>query len=83
MFVAEFLGYENFVTDADGSLTTVRPEHLTLGGLKADQGSCRIYDSPLSEAGVMGYEPRKSGRPACCAPATSPMARAVLPEMLR
>ncbi|MGN6110684.1 MAG: 2-oxoglutarate dehydrogenase E1 component [Kofleriaceae bacterium] len=31
-------------------------EHLVLGGLHADQGQCRIYDSPLSEAGVMGFE---------------------------
>jgi len=27
-FVADFLGYENFVTAADGSLVAVRPEHL-------------------------------------------------------
>jgi len=27
-FVADFLGYENFVTTADGSLLAVRPEHL-------------------------------------------------------
>jgi len=31
-------------------------EHLTLGGLHPDQGQCRIYDSSLSEAGVMGFE---------------------------
>ena len=31
-------------------------EHLVLGGLHPDQGLCRIYDSPLSEAGVMGFE---------------------------
>jgi 2-oxoglutarate dehydrogenase E1 component len=31
-------------------------EHLTLGQLHPDQGLCRIYDSPLSEAGVMGFE---------------------------
>ncbi|HWU87459.1 MAG TPA: 2-oxoglutarate dehydrogenase E1 component [Kofleriaceae bacterium] len=31
-------------------------EHLVLGGLHHDQGQCRIYDSPLSEAGVMGFE---------------------------
>ena len=31
-------------------------EHLVLGGLHPDQGQCRIYDSPLSEAGVMGFE---------------------------
>ena len=31
-------------------------EHLVLGGLHADQGRCRIYDSPLSEAGVLGFE---------------------------
>ncbi|SDQ63189.1 ABC transporter ATP-binding protein [Microbacterium sp. cf332] len=30
-FVAEFLGYENFLTGPDGSLTTVRPEHLAIG----------------------------------------------------
>ena len=27
-FVADFLGYENFLTQNDGSLITVRPEHL-------------------------------------------------------
>jgi putative spermidine/putrescine transport system ATP-binding protein len=27
-FVAEFLGYENFITTTDGELLTVRPEHL-------------------------------------------------------
>jgi 2-oxoglutarate dehydrogenase E1 component len=31
-------------------------EHLVLGSLHPDQGQCRIYDSPLSEAGVMGFE---------------------------
>jgi len=31
-------------------------EHLVLGGLQPDQGQCRIYDSPLSEAGVLGFE---------------------------
>jgi len=31
-------------------------EHLVLGGLHPEQGLCRIYDSPLSEAGVMGFE---------------------------
>jgi 2-oxoglutarate dehydrogenase E1 component len=31
-------------------------EHLTLGQLHPDQGQCRIYDSPLSEAGVLGFE---------------------------
>ncbi len=31
-------------------------EHLVLGGLHPDQGQCRIYDSPLSEAGVLGFE---------------------------
>jgi 2-oxoglutarate dehydrogenase E1 component len=31
-------------------------EHLTLGHLHHDQGQCRIYDSPLSEAGVLGFE---------------------------
>ncbi|WP_154794099.1 ABC transporter ATP-binding protein [Occultella kanbiaonis] len=29
-FVAEFLGYENFLTDTDGGLATIRPEHLAL-----------------------------------------------------
>jgi putative spermidine/putrescine transport system ATP-binding protein len=27
-FVADFLGYENFVTAADGTLLAIRPEHL-------------------------------------------------------
>ena len=31
-------------------------EHLVLGRLDPDQGMCRIYDSPLSEAGVLGFE---------------------------
>ncbi len=31
-------------------------EHLVLGQLQPDQGLARIYDSPLSEAGVMGFE---------------------------
>jgi 2-oxoglutarate dehydrogenase E1 component len=31
-------------------------EHLTLSALHPDQGRCRIYDSPLSEAGVLGFE---------------------------
>ncbi|MEJ7601052.1 MAG: 2-oxoglutarate dehydrogenase E1 component [Kofleriaceae bacterium] len=31
-------------------------EHLLLGSLHPDQGQCRIYDSPLSEAAVMGFE---------------------------
>ncbi|CAN5888915.1 2-oxoglutarate dehydrogenase E1 component [soil metagenome] len=31
-------------------------EHLVLGGIQPDQGQCRIYDSLLSEAGVMGFE---------------------------
>jgi 2-oxoglutarate dehydrogenase E1 component len=31
-------------------------EHLVLGGLHPEQGQCRIYDSSLSEAGVLGFE---------------------------
>jgi 2-oxoglutarate dehydrogenase E1 component len=31
-------------------------EHLVLGSLHPDQGLARIYDSPLSEAGVLGFE---------------------------
>ncbi len=31
-------------------------EHLTIGGLHPEQGHCRIFDSLLSEAGVMGFE---------------------------
>ncbi|MFT3877199.1 MAG: ABC transporter ATP-binding protein [Propioniciclava sp.] len=31
-FIAEFLGYENFFTLADGQLVTVRPERLRLAG---------------------------------------------------
>ncbi|MDX2091053.1 MAG: 2-oxoglutarate dehydrogenase E1 component [Kofleriaceae bacterium] len=31
-------------------------EHMVLGGLHPDQGQCRIYDSCLSEAGVLGFE---------------------------
>ena len=31
-------------------------EHMVLGSLHPDQGTCRVYDSPLSEAGVLGFE---------------------------
>ena len=31
-------------------------EHLALNHLHPEQGECRIYDSPLSEAGVLGFE---------------------------
>ncbi|HKE15439.1 MAG TPA: 2-oxoglutarate dehydrogenase E1 component [Kofleriaceae bacterium] len=31
-------------------------EYMTLGNLHQNQGECRIYDSPLSEAAVMGFE---------------------------
>jgi 2-oxoglutarate dehydrogenase E1 component len=31
-------------------------EYMLLGHLHPDQGECRIYDSPLSEAGVLGFE---------------------------
>jgi 2-oxoglutarate dehydrogenase E1 component len=31
-------------------------EHLALSELGAGQGHCSIYDSPLSEAGVLGFE---------------------------
>ena len=31
-------------------------EYMTLGHLHPEQGDCRIYDSPLSEAGVLGFE---------------------------
>ncbi len=31
-------------------------EHNTLCALHAEQGTCRVYDSPLSEAGVLGFE---------------------------
>jgi 2-oxoglutarate dehydrogenase E1 component len=31
-------------------------EHLTIGGLHPEQGHARIFDSPLSEAGVLGFE---------------------------
>jgi 2-oxoglutarate dehydrogenase E1 component len=29
---------------------------MVLGSLHPDQGHCRVYDSPLSEAGVLGFE---------------------------
>jgi putative spermidine/putrescine transport system ATP-binding protein len=35
-FVADFLGYENFLTDASKTLLTVRPEHLVVGPAAAD-----------------------------------------------
>lgn len=44
---------------------------------------CRDSSCRMSEAGVIGYEPRNSGRCARSAAATGPRARARLPEMLR
>ncbi|BFM25822.1 ABC transporter ATP-binding protein [Microbacterium sp. che218] len=52
-FVAEFLGYENFVTDADGSLTTVRPEHLTLG---ASAASGLSVDGVVTDVAYRGVD---------------------------
>ncbi|MCD2170626.1 ABC transporter ATP-binding protein [Microbacterium sp. JC 701] len=52
-FVAEFLGYENFVTDADGSLTTVRPEHLTLG---ASAASGLSIDGVVTDVAYRGVD---------------------------
>ncbi|WP_154097330.1 ABC transporter ATP-binding protein [Microbacterium testaceum] len=52
-FVAEFLGYENFVTDADGSLTTVRPEHLTLG---ASTASGLSIDGVVTDVAYRGVD---------------------------
>ena len=37
-------------------------EHLALGQLHPEQGQCRIYDSPLSEAGVHGLRVRLLAR---------------------
>lgn len=37
-FVADFLGYENFLATADGSLLTVRPEHLRVGTIDGATG---------------------------------------------
>ncbi len=39
-------------------ITDVRTgaEHMVMGSLHAEQGTCRVYDSPLSEAGVLGFE---------------------------
>jgi 2-oxoglutarate dehydrogenase E1 component len=39
------------ITDVDSGR-----EHMLLGQLHSEQGECRIYDSPLSEAAVMGFE---------------------------
>lgn len=52
-FVAEFLGYENFVTDADGALTTVRPEHLTLG---ASAASGLSIDGVVTDVAYRGVD---------------------------
>ena len=44
---------------------------------------CLLSSCRMSEAGVIGYEPRNSGRSACRDAATSPYDRARFPEMLR
>ena len=41
-FIAEFLGYENFFTLADGRLATVRPERLILDGPDAAGAGLRL-----------------------------------------
>jgi 2-oxoglutarate dehydrogenase E1 component len=35
---------------------TTGSEYMPLSNLHSEQGPCRIYDSPLSEAGVLGFE---------------------------
>ncbi|MDD7944130.1 ABC transporter ATP-binding protein [Microbacterium sp. NE2HP2] len=53
-FVAEFLGYENFLAAADGSFTTVRPEHLALG-LPAD-GTGLALDGVVLDVAYRGVD---------------------------
>jgi len=44
---------------------------------------CLLSSCRMSEAGVIGYEPRKSGRSACWEAAIRPYDRARFPEMFR
>jgi len=51
-FVAEFLGYENFVSAADGTSLTVRPEHLVVEG--SEGGAGRPAASPAGGLHLTG-----------------------------
>ncbi len=54
-------------------------------GLKGDHAEILVLESScrMSDAGVIGYEPRNSGRPALSDAATNPIASAWLPLRLR
>ncbi|WP_230672309.1 ABC transporter ATP-binding protein [Rathayibacter sp. Leaf248] len=55
-FVADFLGYENFLGLADGSLVTVRPEHLSVtSGAAAPSGALSL-DAVVVDVAYRGVD---------------------------
>lgn len=53
-FVAEFLGYENFIATPDGGLTTVRPEHLVVGA--APGAAALALDGVVTDVAYRGVD---------------------------
>ncbi|WP_033338531.1 ABC transporter ATP-binding protein [Catenuloplanes japonicus] len=49
-FVADFLGYENFLTDQTHTFSTVRPEHLILGAASDGSAALRLDATVVSTA---------------------------------
>ncbi|QHC58720.1 ABC transporter ATP-binding protein [Rathayibacter sp. VKM Ac-2760] len=55
-FVADFLGYENFLGLADGSLATVRPEHLAVTSSAATGSSALSLPAVVVDVAYRGVD---------------------------
>ncbi|MBO0985237.1 ABC transporter ATP-binding protein [Rathayibacter sp. SD072] len=55
-FVADFLGYENFLGLADGSLVTVRPEHLAVTSGAAAPAGALALDAVVVDVAYRGVD---------------------------
>lgn len=53
-FVAEFLGYENFLSLPDGALATIRPEHLAVG--RGTPGEGLALDGTVTDVAYRGVD---------------------------
>lgn len=55
-FVAEFMGYENFITTAEGRQLTIRPEHLALVEGVGSAGDGMLLDTSLIAIAYRGVD---------------------------
>ena len=55
-FVAEFLGYENFLTLPDGALATIRPEHLAIDRSGAATSAGLTLDGTVVDVAYRGVD---------------------------